>query len=376
MVLLGLGAICVLVAAVVFVAVTWTDLSLGWRATILLAVTLLASAAAGWVLRKGLRGAAETLSLVATGLLLIDLLAGNDAGLPLVSLVEGTAFGWLVSLTMLTVALGWALVAQRTATRSLWGQQIVAVVATLAMLGLSVVGWDHDYIWLSAVVAAATPAFGLAMWWLRVRLVAVAAGALGLLSWLYLMTFGLVMAVAAAGPRELFLGLDGVPLLVGSALVSVIAFAPRVTRSVRTAAAVFAVAGPAVVALLPARELEATAGNLVVAATAVVLVVVGFAMPRPWCDGMRVVGAVTTVLPASTVLTGAGIALARVVESTDAAWTRAVTDPMLPLPVAAPVQIWAFVPLGALVVTALAAAALRRTRGVVGGRPPVRRSVH
>ncbi|MGH3355448.1 MAG: hypothetical protein ACRDOJ_06090, partial [Nocardioidaceae bacterium] len=39
MVLLGLGAVCVLVAAVVFVAVTWTDLSLGWRATILLAVT-------------------------------------------------------------------------------------------------------------------------------------------------------------------------------------------------------------------------------------------------------------------------------------------------------------------------------------------------
>ncbi len=96
-ILLGLGTICVLVAAIVFVAVTWTDLSLAWRTTILLAVTALGTASAVWVLRLHLRAAAEALTLVATGLLLIDLLAGNSAGLPVLSWPQGNAFvsgGW------------------------------------------------------------------------------------------------------------------------------------------------------------------------------------------------------------------------------------------------------------------------------------------
>src|SRR4029079_17104880 len=51
-ILLGLGATCLLVAAVVFLAVAWSDLGMGARTAILLTLTAGAAAATGWMARR------------------------------------------------------------------------------------------------------------------------------------------------------------------------------------------------------------------------------------------------------------------------------------------------------------------------------------
>ena len=80
-VLLALGGLCLLVAAIVFVAVAWSSLGLAAKTTILLAVTALFGAGAVTVSRRDLRFAAETLWLVVSGLVALDLGAAYGADL-------------------------------------------------------------------------------------------------------------------------------------------------------------------------------------------------------------------------------------------------------------------------------------------------------
>jgi hypothetical protein len=360
LVLLGLGTVCVLVAAVVFVAVTWTDLSLAWRTTILLALTGVAAGAAVWAVRRGLRGAAEALTLVVGGLLMIDLVAGNSAGLAVLSDLQGTAFWWVVTLAMLASALAWALWARRTPTRTLLGQQCVAALALGGVVWLAAIGWDYAWEWLGAVVTIAAAGAAFVLWRLRVHVVASAAGVLGAFAWLALVQLGLDRAVGAGGPRELFAGLDAAPLLVASALVAVPACVPGLHSVLRAVAAVPAVAGPVVVALLPARELAVTPALLVVAGAAAALTLAAPAVREPWRPALQVVGAATAVLPAYAVLAGVAVAGARVTVAVADYWSRGLTDPLGPVPAGVPVQAWAFAPLGGLAALAGATVLARR----------------
>lgn len=79
-ILLGLGALCLLVAAVVFLAVSWTHLGVGGRTAVLVGLTLAAAGSALGLLRADLRVAAESLSVVALGLLALDVLGSAGAG--------------------------------------------------------------------------------------------------------------------------------------------------------------------------------------------------------------------------------------------------------------------------------------------------------
>jgi len=352
-VLLGLGTICVLVAAVVFVAVTWTDLSLGWRTAILLAITAIATGAAGWALRRGLRGAAEALTLVASGLFLIDLLAGNDAGLPLLSAVQGRAFDWLVTGAMLVTSAGWALLAQQTRTRWLLGQQVVAILACVAMVWLAALDWDYHPAWLAAVVTLAAAALGLWLWRVRLSVTAVILGVGAVLSWGYLTVSGLVLAVLSDGSRELFLEVEGGPLLASGAIAAAVAVLPGLQMGTRTGAAVFAVAGPAVVALLPARELALTYTLLVVAAAALALAAGALLSRAPWRNALFVVASVTTLPAVFALLFGAELALSRVGRAAYDAWTLGLTDSLPAVPDGSAVASWAYLPLAGLVVVAL-----------------------
>ncbi|WP_340537573.1 SCO7613 C-terminal domain-containing membrane protein [Nocardioides sp. GXZ039] len=79
-ILLGLGALCLLVAAVTFLAVAWSWLGVGGRTAVLVALTA-ATAAGGVALRRrGLRLAAEALVAVSLGLLILDVVGAIDAG--------------------------------------------------------------------------------------------------------------------------------------------------------------------------------------------------------------------------------------------------------------------------------------------------------
>jgi hypothetical protein len=79
-ILLSLGALCLLVAAVIFLAVAWSWLGVGGRTAVLAALTV-AAAGGGLALHgRGLRLAGESIVTVALGLLVLDVLGAERAG--------------------------------------------------------------------------------------------------------------------------------------------------------------------------------------------------------------------------------------------------------------------------------------------------------
>lgn len=79
-ILLGLGALCLLVAAIAFLAVSWSILGVGGRTAVLLSLTAAATGGALLLNRFGLRIAGESMSVVALGMLGLDVLGANAAG--------------------------------------------------------------------------------------------------------------------------------------------------------------------------------------------------------------------------------------------------------------------------------------------------------
>src|SRR6478672_1621601 len=79
-ILLALGAGCLLVAALVFLAVTWSVLGVGGRTATLVGFTAISAALTAWMSRRGLRAAAEALALVGYGLPTLDVVGADSAG--------------------------------------------------------------------------------------------------------------------------------------------------------------------------------------------------------------------------------------------------------------------------------------------------------
>lgn len=79
-ILLGLGATCLLVAAVIFLAVAWSWLGVGGRTAVLVTLTVVAGAVGAWLGRRGLRVAGESLTVVGLGLLVLDVVGAESAG--------------------------------------------------------------------------------------------------------------------------------------------------------------------------------------------------------------------------------------------------------------------------------------------------------
>jgi hypothetical protein len=125
-ILLGLGALCLLVAAVIFLAVAWSWLGVGGRTAVLVALTLVSGGLGVWLGRRELTIAAEALTTVGLGLLALDVLGADNAGW--FGDLDGAAVTCAVGATVLVAALALAM------TTRLGAPQVIAV------LGLSVVG--------------------------------------------------------------------------------------------------------------------------------------------------------------------------------------------------------------------------------------------
>lgn len=125
-ILLSLGALCLLVAAVIFLAVAWGWLGVGGRTGVLVAFTGTALGLSAAMHRRGLRMAAESLSVVGLGLLALDVVGVQHAGWlgtldgPHLTLLAGTVVG-AASLLMLVT----------TARRPLLAPALIAPVALL-----------------------------------------------------------------------------------------------------------------------------------------------------------------------------------------------------------------------------------------------------
>src|SRR4051812_19512632 len=154
-ILLTLGAGCLLVAALVFLAVTWSVLGVGGRTATLVAFTAVAATLSGWMARRRLRAAAESLALVAYGLLTLDVVGADNAGW----FGDLSTTGLLVVLGGILTASGaaGALLVRRTSTVVLTGAEVVTAAGTgLVVIGLLDGNWlTRDSAALLATVLAA-----------------------------------------------------------------------------------------------------------------------------------------------------------------------------------------------------------------------------
>ncbi|SKB02901.1 SCO7613 C-terminal domain-containing membrane protein [Aeromicrobium choanae] len=161
-ILLGLGAVCLVVAGIIFATVAWGSLGVLGRAAILLAVTALVAVAARWATRRGLDNTAEALWAVFLGFVTVDLLAAVAEGLfglgwsdfALVSVV------WTAVLAAAGVAIvrwGEAPLGRRLVTPQLAAGFAPFVSAPAVMVRLGELGEGDDHWFWAAAVALVLP---------------------------------------------------------------------------------------------------------------------------------------------------------------------------------------------------------------------------
>jgi hypothetical protein len=238
-VLLALGGLCLLVAAIVFVAVAWSSLGLAAKTTILLVVTALFAAGGVAVTRRDLRFAAETLWLVVAALVAIDLAAAYGADLLGLDRIAGREAVGLVGAVLLGLAVGVSAWATTTPLRRLHGQVLVAAVGTLLLAGAEAWTSDHNPV----AVALSVPLLAGLAWavdrvtdgLLRPIAGVVVAGAL--VSWLVLVGYGVDRLGSTATDSTWWTDFAGWPLLAAAALAAVVTVSAAVADWVRMLAA-------------------------------------------------------------------------------------------------------------------------------------------
>lgn len=115
-ILLGLGALMVVAAAITFVAVTWTRFGVVFQAGVMIVVTAAACGVSAWSARRGLQATEEALAAAGAALLAVDL--GGARALGLFRLEDvSLRLWWAVSCAVvLVVALFLARFTRTTAT--------------------------------------------------------------------------------------------------------------------------------------------------------------------------------------------------------------------------------------------------------------------
>lgn len=293
-ILLGLGALCLVVAALVFLVVAWASLGVGGRTAVLVGFTLVAGGLAAWSARAGLRAGAEAMTTVALGLLVLDLTGAQSAGW--FGDLGTSGFLVLAGTTVLVVGAAATVATRRTAEPRLLSAEIaascgmVAGLTGLADQGLSMASWTALCLGLTALLA-------LAGWRLRLGIVTWTAASLSGLAWVGLAAIGTVRALTHPSWTGLLGELRTWPLVVALALAAAPVALRRLPLSAR-------VGGPAVaVALLtgfvttPAVDEGPEVLALVLVAVVALHAAVAWRLPRPWhtvtAAPLLVAGAVT-----------------------------------------------------------------------------------
>lgn len=276
-ILLTLGALCLLVAASVFLAVAWSVLGLGGRTAVLVVVTLVTGALGTWLGRRGLRIAAESLTLVALGLFTLDLMGAQSAGW--LGDLGGSATVCLLGAALLVVSL--LLVLPVPPADALVGPQVAGGVGLWVAIA---VGNDltshHQGLAVAGVLAFAGLA---ALGRLRTLPVLAWSAAVGAGTWWTILLFlALTQATDHPSLRALWLERHGAGLLLASALLLLpIAFArtqPVVVRACLAATATLLT----LTAAVPALDEGATVLSVVALAGVALWALVVLAGPAGW----------------------------------------------------------------------------------------------
>lgn len=281
-VLLTLGGLCLLVAAIVFVAVAWSSLGLAAKTLILLAVTALLGAAAVVVTRRRLRVAAETLWLVVAGMVALDLAAAYGGDLVGLGRLDDRAAVALVGAALLALAVGVNSWVGTTALDRVHGLVPVAGLGTALLVGAEAWLSDHN----PAAVAVSVPLLVAVGWAVdratdgHLRTTAVVVGSAAPVSWLVLVGHGLDRMATTGSDREWWSELTGWPLLVAAVLAAAPALVGSLPVWSRRVSAAAALVTSALFAVGPATG--PTADLLALAGVSLVLALVAAVGPPTW----------------------------------------------------------------------------------------------
>jgi hypothetical protein len=234
-VLFGIGALCLLVAAVVFVAVAWSSLGLGARTSILLAVTGTFGVLASRLTLRGLRGAAETFWLVVGALVVIDLVAGYAAGLLGFDALDGRHAVAVLGASLLALGLGVGAWALRTELPQLVAPTLFSTLGSVSLVASE--GWaaPHPAVGTTAAILALVALAVLARR-AGLRTTAYAVSGLAVVSWVVLVGSGLDRA-GEASVSDWWTGPACWPLVAAVLLAGAAAHAGRLPEELRTGAA-------------------------------------------------------------------------------------------------------------------------------------------
>lgn len=320
-VLLGLGALCLLVASIVFLVVAWASLGVGGRTGVLAGFTAVASVLMWWVARRGLRAGAEAFSVVALGLLVIDLGGAREAGW--LGSIDDAGLVALVGAVTGVVGAAIAVWGRSTQVARLVGAEVIAVAAVAATAYGTADAFSRDDVQWGLVATLVCLAAAAAARVADLRLLVTGSLVEATVAWAVL-AGGAVLRLAPQTFDHVWADLAVWPTVVAAALAGLVA----TQRSLPTPARVAALAAALVMATLAVTVvgLDESATTLalvelgVIAACALVAVLV----PRPWSWAAVVPSGIAACALAVSVLSLVATAVTTLLP--DGAWGAGFLD--------------------------------------------------
>ncbi|WP_188781349.1 SCO7613 C-terminal domain-containing membrane protein [Marmoricola endophyticus] len=339
LILLGTGGLLVVVAAVLFLTVSWTSLPLGAKAAVAGVVTLGVLASGGVLARRGQRGGAETLTVLALALLALDVDAGRRSGLAGLDAMSTRTTLVVIGALLAVGGLLLGALAQRTTVRRLVLSELAAGVGLLVVSAVGLwTGSLPDGVGpvLAVVLAACAAVLGRR---LGLAVASWAATGLVLASWLVLLAVGTRALAGATDRTTYWTGLVGWPLLAAALIAAAAAFLPRSPRTLRVLCAAVALSVAAGFAQGPLTD--TTTSLVVLAATGVVLAAIAFLAPRTWALGSVLPGLVNVAALGLVVAVAPPVRVGATVLGSDTVWwARGLGGP---LPAHGGVGLWLLV---------------------------------
>jgi hypothetical protein len=331
-VLLGLGALFILVASSIFISITWGSLGLLGRALVLLAVTVLIGGLGSFVTRRGLRASAEAVWTVFFGLLTLDWFAARDQGL---AGLDTWPFGVSATVWAVVVIVAALLVVptgRRRLGKELWAPSIVAGVAAWFAAGslaaeLSDETAGDTEFWPAVLATAVAAVAGLVLRRASVRIGSWISFAGAAFFGLFAVGFAIAEAVEHPALTGLVVDAHGLPLML--VVVATIGVGVLVEPA-RLAASAAAVAGVATLILLPVNEAWPERGAFVVSAVLLAAAAWLFTGAGRWFQGARVTIVVGGCILALAATPWFGRLLTVVAEGASASRTDDLTTRLVP----------------------------------------------
>ena len=323
-ILLGLGALCLLIAALVFLAVTWSAMGVAGRTATLVGFTVIAGALSAWAAHRDLRAAAESLGVVALGLLTFDMFGARDAAW--FGDIATPEFFVLLGVVVTLAGAAASTAVRRTPVGALVGAEVFATLGVAsAAAGLVATEWLAWSAALTLVVVLAG-AVVVGAYAARLGVLAVGSALVTVAAWVMLAMSSWDRALQHPSLNGLWVDLEVWPLLASAAVVGGLALVSRLPLGVRLTSlgvAIVVLAGAVMAPVTDEPLTESTlAGAVLVGAAAAAV----WFLPMPW---RRSLGAPVGLGMLWLLLAAWSLAfegLERVVDAGAALWSGAVGD--------------------------------------------------